>query len=315
MFMAIALIAAVIARLVAGPQGVDPPRDALEWSLRGWRIAAGLSVGAALAVSGVALQALLRNPLAAPSILGLTAGAGFGVTLATYLGVATAGALAGAGGSALAALVGSVSALAIVYLLAQKRGLVDPVALILVGVVVSMIAGAGTVLLQHLMPDRGLVASMRWLFGSLRDDTPRPLIVAVGALTGAGVILVARLGPAMDAAALDDDEALSVGLRLHRLRLALLALAGVLTASSVLLAGPVGFVGLICPHAVRLCAGPANRTVVIGSALLGAGAIVAADALVRVIDLGGGRMPIGVLTAIVGGPVFIWLLRVRWVRP
>jgi len=308
--LTVAAAAAVVARMVVGPQGLDPPRDALEWSLRGWRILAGLAVGSGLAVSGVALQSLLRNALAAPAVLGLTSGAGFGVTVAAYLGLATGGV---GGGSA--ALIGSVGALAVVYLLAQRRGLIEPVTLILVGVIVSLIAGAGTVLLQHLMPDRGLVATTRWLFGSLRDDTSRPAIVAVFAVAIAGSTLAAALGRAMDAAALDDDESRSVGLRLDRLRLLLFSLAGILTAGSVLLAGPVGFVGLICPHAVRLIAGPANRVVVIGSALAGGAVIVGADALVRVVDLGGGRMPIGVVTAILGGPVFIALLRSRWVTP
>jgi len=298
------LATAVAARLLAGPEGLDPPRDTLEWTLRGWRIAAGLAVGSGLAVAGATLQALLRNPLAAPAVLGLTSGAGLGVTLATYLGIASAGL---GGGSA--ALAGSLGALAVVYVLAQRRGLIEPVTLILVGVIVSLIAGAGTALIQHLMPDRGLVATTRWLFGSLRDDTSRPAIAVVLGVSVAGASLAAILGRAMDAAALGDDEARSVGLPLDRLRLILFALAGALTAGAVLLAGPIGFVGLICPHAVRLVAGPGHRAVVIGSALIGGAVIVTADAIVRLVDLGGGRMPIGVVTAIVGGPVFLALLR------
>lgn len=310
-----ALALVVAARFVVGPNGIDPPRDALEWSLRFGRILAGATVGAALAAAGVMLQSLLRNPLAAPSVLGLTAGAGLGVTIMVYAGAAATGPLIGAGSTMTGALVGSLGSLAVVYLLAQKRGLIEPVSLILVGVVVSLICGAGIVLLQHLMPEQGLVATTRWLFGSLRDDSPRWLVWFVFALTCAGVGAGAALGGAMDAASLDDDEAVSVGVPLHRLRLILLGLAGALTAGSVVIAGPIGFVGLICPHAVRLMSGPANRTVIIGSALLGAALIVAADALIRVIDLGAGRMPIGVLTALVGGPTFIWLLRSNWVKP
>lgn len=313
--LTIGLAGAIALRFVVGPEGIDPPRDALEWSLRFGRILAGAAVGSALAAAGVMLQSLLRNPLAAPSVLGLTAGAGFGVTLATYLGFATAGALGGQTAAATGALLGAVGALLVVYALAQKKGMIEPVTLILVGVVVSLICGAGTVLLQHLMPEQGLVATTRWLFGSLRDDAPRSLVLTVLALSAAGVSLGACLGPAMDAAALDDDEALSVGVPLHGLRLTLLALAGALTAGSVVIAGPIGFVGLICPHAVRLIAGPSNRTVVVGAALLGGALIIGADALIRVIDLGAGRMPIGVLTALIGGPTFIWLLRSRWVTP
>ena len=104
-------------------------------------------------------------------------------------------------------------------------------------------------------------------------------------------------------------QALSTGVPIARLRIALFLLSGVLTAVAVVLAGPVGFVGLVCPHIVRLLAGPAHRTLVLGSALAGATLIVAADAAVKAVNLGGGRMPIGVITALVGGPVFIVLLR------
>ncbi len=310
-----ALSGAIALRFAVGPEGLDPPRDALEWSLRFGRILAGGAVGGALAAAGVMLQSLLRNPLAAPSVLGLTAGAGFGVTLATFLGFATGGVIGGQTTAATGSLLGAIGALLVVYGLAQKRGVIEPVTLILVGVVVSLICGAATVLLQHLMPEQGLVATTRWLFGSLRDDAPRGLVLTVLAVTCIGVFIGAWLGPAMDAAALDDDEALSVGVPLHRLRLILLALAGALTAGSVVIAGPIGFVGLICPHAVRLIAGPSNRIVMVGSALLGATLIILADSLIRVIDLGAGRMPIGVLTALLGGPTFIWLLRSRWVTP
>ncbi len=308
------LAAAIALRLVVGPEGFDPPRDSVEWALRWDRILIAITVGSALSASGVMLQSLLRNPLAAPAILGLTSGAGFGVTLASFLGFTSAAALGAISATAAAAVLGSIGALAMVYLLAQRRGLIEPISLILVGVVVSLIFGAGIVLLQHLMPDRGLVSTTRWLLGSIRDDAPTSLVWTVLIFTFAAVSAGAWLGPAMDAAALGDDEAQSVGVRIHRLRLILLALSGALTAGSVILAGPIGFVGLICPHAVRLLMGPTNRWVMIGSALLGASLIVAADAMIRVIDLGAGRMPIGVLTALLGGPAFLWLLRSRWIR-
>lgn len=312
--LAMALGGAAGWRLVVGPDGIDPPRDSLEWSLRLGRILAAGTVGSALAAAGVMLQSLLRNPLAAPSVLGLTAGASLGVTIATFLGVTTLGAMGGAAGSSLAALLGAGAALLLVYSLAQRRGALEPVSLILVGVVVSLICGAGMVLLQHLMPDQGLAATTRWLFGSIRDDLPRALLQSVFILTMVGILIGIRLGPAMDASALDDDEAMSVGVPLERLRVALFSIAGALTAGSVVLAGPIGFVGLICPHATRLLVGPGHRVVLVGSALLGAALLISADALIRVIDLGAGRMPVGVLTTLVGGPAFLWLLRTKWVQ-
>jgi iron complex transport system permease protein len=198
-----------------------------------------------------------------------------------------------------------------VLLLGQRRGLIEPVSLILVGVVVAVLAGAGVALVQHLLPGQGWSVAARWTLGSLSDDAPRWLVAVVGTVTLLAIGAAAWLGPAMDCASLGEDEARSVGLPLARLRLILFAIAGGLTAGSVLLAGPIGFVGLVCPHAVRLLAGPSHRELVVGSALAGAALVVGADTLVRVADLGAGRMPIGILTALVGGPTFLWMLRSR----
>lgn len=300
---------AVVLRLLASPEGLEWPRDAIEWQLRSGRIASGLVVGAALASAGVFLQALLRNPLAEPAVLGLTGGAGLGVVLWIYSGFLATGAIVQYQAPILPALFGSLGALGVVGALGQRRGLIDPTALILVGVVLSLICGAGVMFVQHLLPDRGVALASRWVLGAISDDVPLRWLVGIGAMTLASVALGAWLGPSMDAASLSDDEARSVGVRLGALRAALFLMSGALSAGSVVLAGPIGFVGLVCPHLVRLVAGPGHRTLVVGSALLGAAAIVSADAGVKLIDLGSGRMPIGVLTALVGGPVFIALLR------
>lgn len=299
-------------RLLTGPEALALPRDAIEWELRAGRVISGLSVGAALAAAGAMLQALLRNPLAAPAVLGLTSGAGLGVALSTYLGFLATGAVVQYQPPALAALIGALAALAVVYTLGQRRGLIEPVSLILVGVVVSVICGAGITFVQHLMSDRGLAMSARWLFGSLSDELTLDWLAGAAAVVTMGVGLGVWMGPAMDAASLGEDEARSVGVPLGALRVALFFLAGGLTAVSVLIAGPIGFVGLVCPHAVRLTAGPSHRQLIVSSALLGGAVIVLADAMVRTVDLGGGRMPIGVLTALIGGPAFLWLLRREW---
>src|SRR5205085_2791747 len=145
--------------------------------------------------------------------------------------------------------------------------------------------------------------------GSLSEETSSGVLGLVAAGVGLGLIAGAALGPAMDVAALGDDEARSSGLGLARLRIGLFMLAGALTAGSVVLAGPVGFVGLVCPHIVRLSAGPSHRSLVLGSALAGGALVVGADALTKALSLDQGRMPIGILTALLGGPVFIVLLR------
>lgn len=319
--LALAALAAALRLGVAPPSSgaagfslspLSLPLDGFEWRIRGQRVACGVIVGAALAVAGAMLQALLRNPLAEPTVLGLTYGAGLGVVVSIYLVYLATGSLAQYVTPVAPAVIGACAALAVVYALGQRGGFIEPISLILVGVVVSVTCGAGIVFVQNLLPIQGWALSVQWTMGALRDDLSWPFVAWIGALVAAGSVLGAWLGPAMDAATLPDDEAKSVGVRLERLRLALFLAAGAMTAGAVLLAGPIGFVGLVCPHAVRLLAGPSHRPLIIGSAFAGAALIVAADALVRLVNLGGGRMPLGVLTALAGGPVFILLLRRSW---
>lgn len=303
------LLAVVVAlRLAVGGEGLGWPADSDIAALRARRVAIGSVVGGALALAGVLLQSLLRNPLASPDLLGLASGAGLGVTLSFAAGYWSGTGLVAIAGTSGPALAGSMAALAVVYLLAQRRGLVDPVPLILLGVIVSIIASAATLLVQSLLPG-GAATLGRWLMGALRDEVSTAQLAAAWAVAAGAIALSLRLAPAMDAAALDDDEALSLGVRLGRLRLSLLLMAGVLTAATVVLAGPIGFVGLVCPHAVRLLAGPAHRPLLVGSVLAGAALVVGADAVVKVVETPTGRLPIGVLTTLIGGPVFILLLR------
>ncbi|MGD9691821.1 MAG: FecCD family ABC transporter permease [Phycisphaerales bacterium] len=307
--LAIGALGSVALRLGVGPDGLEWPRDATEWSLRGARAASGAAVGGSLAIAGVFLQALLRNPLAEPAVLGLTSGAGLGVVVSLYLSYLTTGAMLLYRPPAEAALLGALAVLALVGVLGQRRGVLEPFSLVLTGVVVSLICGAGIVFVQHLLPDQGMAMASRWTFGAISDDVPTWWIVGVGALAMLSSFAGIRWGPAMDAATLSDDEARSLGVRLGVLRAGLFIASGALSAGAVLLAGPIGFVGLVCPHAVRLLCGARHRVVVPTAGLMGWMLIVLADAGVRVFDVGSGRMPIGVLTALLGGPVFLWLLR------
>lgn len=304
---AAALGVAVLLRLMVGGEGLALPESAAVWELRGVRVVAGLVVGASLGLAGVMLQALLRNPLASPDLLGLSAGSGLAVALAMYLAWRREGVIATGAGMEAPALVGALGALAGVWLLAQRRARLEPVSLILVGVIVAVMCGAATVFIQHLLPDRG-VAAGRWLMGALRDDVTWSQLwigaLAVLVFGGVGV----WLGPAMDRLALSEEEARALGVRVGLVRFVLFLGGGVLTAASVALAGPIGFVGLVCPHVIRLGAGPAHRVVVVGAGLAGAALVVGADAGVKGFALGAGRVPIGVITALVGGPVFLWLL-------
>lgn len=303
------LAVAIALRLLVGPDGFgDWSRNSAELDLRLLRVIAGVSVGAALAVSGVLLQSLLRNPLASPAVLGLTSGASLGVMISIYIGFLATGAVVQYQPPALSALLGAMATLGLVYGIAQRRGMIDPVTLILVGVIISLIAGALTMLFTHLLPAGGLAASVQWTLGALDDNVRWARLTLVGAITLVGIVISAILGPAMDAAALGDDEARAVGVRLSSLRVLLFVIAGTLTSGTVLLAGPIAFVGLVIPHLGRMLGGPTHRALVVSSAFGGAALIVLADVLVRVIDLGSGRMPIGVLTALVGGPIFLVIL-------
>lgn len=295
---------------VGGPL---PPGSDQILEFRAQRATAGLIVGIGLATAGVLLQCLFRNPLASPELLGMSSGAGVAVMiwqLGAYhagLGIAQSGmANIGAG----IALPGAVGALALTYLLSQRRGRVEPVSLILTGVIVGIIAAALISLIQQLLPDRGVAAS-RLLLGAINDDVRWWGIATAGVVTIACALWAWGRGKAFDVASLSDDEARSLGVALGRLRIELFVLAGVLTSVTFAIAGPVAFVGLVCPHLVRLLIGPSHRRLVIGAALLGGAMVVFADCLVRSIDFGSGRLPISVLTALIGGPVLIWMLRRR----
>jgi iron complex transport system permease protein len=298
----------LIDRTVDGDVSLALPELRYAW-VRWTALAVGASVGAGLATSGVLLQALLRNPLASPFILGISAGAGLGVMAALYAAHVLGFRGVGPGTDMLPATIGALAVLATVYALAQRRGWLDPVSLVLVGVIVSAICGALIMLLQHLVPT-GLHGEItRWMMGRIPESVPGATLALAGGLSIAGVAIAAVMGRAMDAATLSDDEARSVGLALGKLRLWMFALAGALTAGAVALCGPIAFVGLIAPHATRLILGPRHGRLVLGSALAGVLLVVGADVGRQAIDLGGGRMPIGVFTALIGGPAFIWLLR------
>ncbi len=313
-FLALLLLGAVVLRLAVG----EPlPRDAaggldrtVLWEylqLRRDRALIGAVVGGSLAVSGAVLQSLLRNPLACPYLLGVSSGAAVGVMVAWAGWVAVLGVV----GTHAAALAGAAATMLIVYLLAQKKGRIDPVGLLLVGVILNAVNAAIILFVNYINP-HGLRSDMaRWMMGHLDEGVGWGAIVWAAAAAVVCIVMAVGSGRALDIATLSDSEARSLGLNLSRLRLGMFAVCGVLTVLSVVLAGPVGFVGLICPHIVRRMLGPSSRTVVLGSALAGAALVVLADAAVKAasVHLRIGLMPIGVLTAMLGGPTFLALLR------
>lgn len=313
--------AAVVLRLLLGRTiGVDglvtpvfglPASDILEIRLN--TVLAATAAGAALGLSGLAFQVLLRNPLASPWVLGVSSGAGFGLMLAAWLvrlggwASAVGGGLLLAGGMPAAGL-GAVFAIGVVWLLSRRLGGFDPVGLVLCGVVVGATFGAGTMLLQHLVPNGVRGDFVSWLMGRIPELPPRWLIVVAGAAVLAALAAAFRWSGRLDAMALGEDEARSVGVPLNAIRATLLATGGSLAAIAVVLVGPIAFVGLLSPHAARLLVGPHHRFLAPATALSGGCLLTGADTIRQLIDFGGGRLPIGVLTALVGGPAFLWLL-------
>ncbi|PIE17162.1 MAG: iron ABC transporter [Proteobacteria bacterium] len=271
------------------------------------RIAQGLLVGAVLAMSGAALQGLLRNPLADPFILGVSGGAALGSAAVTLLGLGAALAEA-AGGFA-----GALGALLLVTALASDRGRISPLRMLLIGVVFNALAGAALMVL-HALADPGAVqVTLIRLMGSVGADPSQPLLLPILALAlvvgGAALLASAR---SLNLLALGDETARSLGVDPDRLRLLLFVLVSLPIGAVVAITGLIGFVGLIVPHAVRLAVGPDHRLLLPLAALFGAGFVTLADASVSALAGPiGTELPVGVVTALVGGPVFLALLRYK----
>lgn len=269
-------------------------------TLRAPRAFSAFAVGGMLALAGVLMQVLLRNPLADPYILGTSGGAACGALLALTLG-------AGVAATNGAALVGAIGATTLVFLIGGIRREFAPAALLLTGVVLASGFGAVVSLLLALSPDHSLRGMLFWLMGdfSLALAPQWPLL----ALAAAGGIatLFAR---ALDVLSESADRARMLGLPLVPARALALLLASVLTAYSVTLAGSIGFVGLVVPHLVRHFTGPRHRHLIPAAILAGGALLTAADALSRTV-FAPRQLPVGTLTALIGVPLFIYLLRYR----
>jgi iron complex transport system permease protein len=269
------------------------------------RVLAGAMVGAALAASGVVFQALLRNPLATPFTLGVSAGAALGAMLALTLNLPSG--IVGFSAVPIASFAGSLGAVAIVYGLARARrqGLSTNV-LLLAGVTLNSFFSALILFVQFLADYTQTFRTVRWLMGDLDVSSYAPLVAAVPplALSFAAFAVLPR---SMNLLSISDESASSRGVDVHRTqRLAFLS-ASLATGAAVSLGGPVGFIGIVVPHLVRLLVGADHRLVLPASAFGGAAFLVACDTLSRTM-LSPLEVPVGVLTAIIGGPFFLWLL-------
>jgi iron complex transport system permease protein len=276
------------------------------WEFRLPRVLLAAIVGAALSVAGTVLQAMVRNPLADPYILGVSSGASIAAVAVITLGSVALGGMS----VSVAAFVGALFSMVLVYLLAQQHGRVTPVRLVLAGVAISYILQAFTsfLILRAAQPGGGAVASvLYWLAGSLGSAKWQFLGIPSLVLLLSSVWLLARARP-LNALLAGDESAVGLGVNLERFRQELFVVTSLLVGVAVAISGAIGFVGLMIPHIVRFVVGSDHRRVLPTAALLGAVYLVLADLLSRVV-IAPSELPVGIVTAVLGGPFFLWLLR------
>jgi iron complex transport system permease protein len=269
------------------------------------RTLAGALVGALFAASGVVFQGLLRNPLATPFTLGVSTGAALGAILAITFNWSIAA--LGISAVPIAAFAGSLAAVAIVYALAQARhrGLSTTV-LLLAGVTMNAFFSAMILFVQYFASFADIYRALRWLMGDLDVSSYEPIVTALPATAVAGGVF-AWLARPLNLLALGPDSAESRGLDVARAQRAAFLSASLATGAAVSIGGPIGFIGIIIPHLVRLLVGPDHRLVLPAAALFGAAFLVGCDVLARTI-LAPVELPVGIVTALIGGPFFLWLL-------
>ncbi|MGO8691460.1 MAG: FecCD family ABC transporter permease [Thermoguttaceae bacterium] len=304
----LALVAACLVSLFAGavPLSAHDVWSSGIFRLRLARTALGAVAGAGLSVAGVVFQAILRNPLAEPYVLGVSSGAGLGAALAIVLGLGAAGAWT----LPAAAFAGALATILLVYALARTSTGTAPVqTLLLSGVVVSAVLGSILMFVVSVAPAEKLHGIVWWLLGNLQVFD-WGLLRVVSAVVAAGLAVSVLLARDLNLMALGEEPAAHLGLDVPRTRKLFFLLASLMTGATVAACGLIGFVGLIVPHTVRLVAGPDHRRLVPASALAGAAFLVLADAVARTI-IAPREVPIGVVTAILGGPFFLGLLRRR----
>jgi len=287
-----------------GTPPADPATDQIVWNFRTPRVVLAALAGAGLAVSGAVLQTVVSNPLADPIVLGFSYGATLGAVLVITLGGGAF--LAGLGVSA-AAFAGALAAGALVFALGRRRGRLAPTRLVLAGVAVGYVFLSATSYVQLQATPTELRTVMFWMLGSVAGAT-WDQVPAVTVVVLATTALLSLFGRRLNALLAGDESATALGVDVDRLRAALLVLSALLTGTVIAVAGSIGFVGLMIPHLVRLTVGADHRRLLPLTALLGALYLVLVDLLSRTLDRPG-EMPLGILTALLGAPFFLWLLR------
>ncbi len=304
-------LTALLAKL-AGGEALSQMERVVLWDIRLPRLAMGALVGAALAVSGAAMQGLFRNPLADPGIVGVGAGAGLGAILAIVLGgllPAWAAALTGNQLIPFAAFLGGWGSTILLYRVSTSHGRTSVATMLLAGIALGALAGALSGILVYIADDQQLRDLTFWGLGSLAGASWAK-VLAAGPMILLAIGAALMLGRGLNGLALGEATAAHIGIDVQRLKsIAILAVAAA-TGAAVAVSGGIGFVGIVVPHLLRLASGPDHRTLLLNSALLGATLLILADVIARTI-IAPAELPIGIVTAVLGAPVFLWILLKR----
>jgi len=310
----VVLVVATAVGLAVGRQQInfaqlssDPFARTLFLRLRLPRVLMGLLVGASLAVTGAALQALFRNPLADPFTLGVSGGGAVGASIAIAFGWTAR--VFGTPLLFLAAFGGAMLAVTMVRAISRTGALIVPGALLLAGVVVNLVSLAMVLTIQYVIDPDSALRILRWMMGSLDVVGLEPIGHMLLVLVPGWLALLA-FSRQLHLMAIDEDTAATLGVNVSRCETAVHTLSSLIVGVAVAAGGAIGFVGLIVPHAVRLMFGEDLRIVLPGSLLLGGAFLILADALARTV-LPAGELPVGAITGLLGGPAFLWLLRRR----
>lgn len=304
------VVGILLTELGVGEHAATLQQRSVVLAIRAPRVCLGLTVGASLGVSGALMQGLFRNPLADPGLIGVSSGAALGaqmvIVLGAALGIADATAL---DALPVAAFVGALGVTSLVWTLSLRGGRTEIATLLLAGIAINALCGSLQGLLMLVASDSQLRTMTFWTLGSLGGASFRNLAVTLPVVIGV-LSLTPRLAPALNALLLGEADARCLGVSIERLKRCSVVLASLAVAASVAFCGVVGFVGLVAPHLVRLAAGPDHRIVLPGSALLGASLLLFADLAARTL-VPPQEIPLGILTAAIGAPFFLWLLRRR----
>jgi iron complex transport system permease protein len=289
--------------LPAGASMTHVNGEATLWLIRVPRLLMALFVGATLATAGVVMQGVFRNPLAEPGVIGISSGAAVGASASIVFGLSFLGPLT----LPVLAFAGGLLATIVVYASARADGRTEVVTLVLTGIAVNAVGGAAIALFTYLGSTQEREQIVFWQLGSLNGTRWQDLAIVVP-IAVVGVAACFFLAGSLDLLALGERQAEHLGVRVERLRVFAIVVIALLTCAAVAFCGIIGFVGLVVPHLMRMILGPGHRLLLPASALGGAVLLLAADLVART-AIAGSELPIGMLTALIGGPFFFWLLR------